>query len=159
MACIRPYQIEEALASKPTVAGWGCLKMKFDLSGLHADDLRKHWEHHIELGYIIVIPQRKGHAIITACEPGSQLRAPEIVKIHRFMPRRTDPNEPLEPGEMLKRGLSQRIWELNEVGIRDSLYQAWSEAEQDQVQSWMKKRGSLDPMQLKQASLSLPSLL
>ena len=57
------------LKSNPTVAGWGCLMMKFDLGGLHADDPRRHWNRHIELGYMIVIPQQGGHAIITACEP------------------------------------------------------------------------------------------
>lgn len=31
------------LKSNPTVAGWGCLTMPFDLRGLHPDDPRRHW--------------------------------------------------------------------------------------------------------------------
>ena len=147
------------VASKPTVAGWGCLMMKFDLSGLRADDPRRHWDRHIELGYIIVIPQQEGHAIITACEPETRFRVPEIVKIHRFMPVRTNPNEPHTAEAILKRGLSQRIWELNEIGMRESLYQSWSETERNEVKAWMKKRGSRQPTLLKQASNSLPSFL
>lgn len=147
------------VASNPTVAGWGCLKMKFDVSGLHAGDPRRHWNRHIELGYMIVIPQQGGHAIITACEPETRFRVPEIVKIHRFMPLRANPNEPYSPDVNPKRGLSQRIWGLDEIGMRESLYQSWSAEEQNEVQTWMKARGSRDPTCLNQASSDLPSLL
>ncbi len=147
------------VASKPTVAGWGCLRMKFDLSGLHADDPRRHWNRHIELGYMIVIPQQDGHAIITACEPANRFRVPEIVRIHKYIPVHANPNEPYTAEVNLKRGLSQRIWELNEIGMRESLYQSWSVAEQNEVQAWMKNRGSRHPTLLVQASSYLPSIL
>jgi|GEM_PF-3828239 len=72
---------------------------------------------------------------------------------------RTNPNEPHTAEAILKRGLSQRIWELNEIGMCESLYQSWSDAERNEVKAWMKKRGSRQPTLLKQASNSLPSFL
>ena len=103
--------------------------MKFDLGGLHADDPGRHWDRHVELGYMIVIPQRGGHAIITACEPETRFRVPEIVRIHRFMPVCANPNQPYQAEGDLKRKISRRIWELNEIGMRESLYQSWSTTE------------------------------
>ena len=147
------------LESIPTVAGWGCLMMKFDLSGLHANDPKRHWNHRIELGYMIVIPQQDGHAIITACEPDSQFRVSEIVRIHKYMPLRANPNELFKAEVNLKRGLSQRIWELNEIGMGESLYQSWSAVEQKDVQAWMKNRGSHHPTPSILASSYLPSIL
>ena len=130
------------LASSPTVAGWGCLPIKFDVSGLHQDDPRTHWGQHVELGYMIVIPQQDGQAIITACEPDTRFRIPEIVRIHNYVPTRADPNEPYQADESLKRRISRRIWEeLNEIGMSESLYQSWSATERREVQAWMKNRG------------------
>ena len=130
------------LESNPTVAGWGCLTMKLDLSALPPHDPRRHWNHHVELGYIIVIPQQDGHAIITACEPNSRFRAPEIVRIHNCIPPRANANEPYCADDRLSLLISRRLWDLNEIGMRESLYQSWSAAEQRGVQAWMKNRGS-----------------
>ena len=145
------------LKSNPTVAGWGCLMMKFDLGGLHADDPRRHWNRHIELGYMIVIPQQVGHAIITACEPETRFRAPEIVSIHKYIPVCANPKEPYQAEEHLKRRISRRIWELDEIGMRESLYQSWSAAEQNEVQAWMKNRGTRQATLSSQASSHLPT--
>lgn len=146
-------------ASTPAVAGWGCMPMRFDLRGLQVDDPRRLWNDHIEFGYMVVIPQPEGHAIITACEQDTRFRIREIVRIHRFMPERINPNEPLTAEARLKRGLSQKIWELNELGICESLYQSWPESERNKVQNWMKKRWSLDPMLLSQVKQDLPGIL
>lgn len=144
------------LESNPTVAGWGCLMMNFDLSGLRYDDPRRHWNRHVELGYMVVTPQQDGHAIITACEPDTRFRTPEIVRIHNHIPPRSNPNEPYQVDEHLKRRISRKIWELDEVGMRESLYQSWSAAEQSEVQTWMKNRGSRQPTLSNQASSHLP---
>ena len=145
------------LKSNPTVAGWGCLIMKFDLDGLHADDPRRHWNRHIELGYMLVIPQQGGHAIITACEPDTRFRVPEIVRIHKYIPVCADPNEPYQGEEHLKRRISRKIWELNEIGMRESLYQSWSAAEQSEIQAWMKNRETRLPTLSSQSLSHLPS--
>ena len=128
------------LQSDPAVAGWGCLMMKFGLSGLHHNDPRKHWDRHIELGYVIVIPQRDGHAIITACEPETRFRVPEIVTIHDHMPRRSNPNEPCRADDRLKRMISRIVWQLDEFGMREAVYQSWPAARQREVQAWMRNR-------------------
>ena len=146
------------LKSKPMMAGWGCLTMKFDLSSLEDSDPRKEgWKDHVELGYMIVIPQEGGHAIITACEPATRFRAPEIVRIHDGMPACADLNKPYQAGEDLRRHISRRVWGLNELGLRESLYQAWPKAEQDKVQTWMKERGRDQPMHPDRAPISLPA--
>ena len=147
------------LKSKPTVAGWGCLMMKFDINGLPPDDVRSHWNRHIELGYMIVIPQQDGHAIITACEPDTRFRVPEIVRIHKYIPVCTNPNEPYSAEGRLKREISRKIWEIsNESGMRESLYQSWSAAEQKEVQEWMKKEKWMrQPTLSNQPSSRLPN--
>lgn len=146
------------LKSKPMMAGWGCLAMKFDLRSLEDSDPRKEgWKDHVELGYMIVIPQEGGHAIITACEQATRFRAPEIVRIHDGMPACADPNKPYQAGEDLRRHISRRVWGLNELGLRESLYQAWPKAEQDKVQTWMKERGRDQPMHPDRAPISLPA--
>ena len=128
------------LASKPTAAGWGHLSMTFDLPGLHPDDLRRSWEKFIDLGYMVVIPQQDGHAIITACKPDWQFRVPEVAKIHESIPNLANPNEPYRANDRLKSVISRKLWDLTEIGMRESLYQSWSVKEQRNVQAWMKTR-------------------
>ena len=130
------------LESEPAVAGWRCLAMKFDVNRLQPDDPQRYWKDHIELGYMIVIPQRDGHAIITACESDRRFRVPGIDRIHHHMPVCARPNTPYRADEYLKRRISSKVWELNEIGIRESLYQSWSDAEKNRAQAWMKERGS-----------------
>lgn len=144
------------LKSEPAVAGWGCRKIRLDLSGLHPDDSRNSWEGHWELGYMIVIPQQDGHAIITACESDSRFRLPEISGIHKDIPVRTNPNEPYQAHEPLKREISRRVWELDEIGMRESLYQSWSTEEQDEAQAWIKIRGTHRSTHQGQAPNNLP---
>ena len=117
------------LQSEPAVAGWRCLMMKA------ADP-----SNHIELGYVIVIPQQDGHAIITACEHEPIL--PQIKRIHHHMPTHVSPGTPYQDDEYLMRRISSKVWKLNEIGIKKSLYQSWSEVEKDRAQAWMKERGS-----------------
>ena len=146
------------LKSKPMVAGCGCLAMQFGLSSLEDSDPRKAgWKDYVELGYMIVIPQEDGHAIITACEPATRFRAPEIARIHDSMPVCADPNKPYQAEEALRHRLSRRVWGLNELGLRESLYQAWPEVEQDKVQTWMKERRRYQPMHPDQAPNNLPT--
>ena len=144
------------VASKPMVAGWGCLTMKFDVRSLHANDPRRHYESHVELGYMVVIPQEEGHAIVTACEPDTRFRVQEIVQIHRFMPIQEKPNEPYTANENVKHMLSRRFWRLNEIAIRESLYQSWSKAEQRHVQAWRKSGEYQNPRSLNHPSCKLP---
>ena len=138
------------LESKPTVAAWGCLMIH----------LRRNGHRHIELGYMIVIPQRDGHAIITACETEVRCLLPDIVRIHKYMLRCANPNEPYSDGERFKREISRKIWELSdEIGMRESLYQSWSAAEKKEVQEWMKKESRIrQPTLFNQPSSCLPSL-
>ena len=146
------------LESEPTVAGCGCLAMQFGLSSLEDNDPRKEgWKDWVELGYMIVIPQENGHAIITACEPATRFRAPEIVRIHEGMPEYADPNKPYQAGADLRRRISRRVWGLDELGLRESFYQAWPKVEQDRVQAWMKERGRYQPMHPDQAPTHLPT--
>ena len=146
------------LKSKPTVAGWGCLAMKFNLSGLEASDPRREgYKDFVELGYMIVIPQENGHAIITACEPATRFRVPEIVRIHQDMPVCADPNTPYQAAEGWRQRISRKVWGLNELGLRESLYQAWPKAEQDKVQVWMKERERYQPLHPDQVPTDLPS--
>ena len=137
------------LESRPTVAAWGCLMIH----------LRRNGHRHIELGYMIVIPQHDGHAIITACETGVRCLLPDIVRIHKYMPMCANPNEPYSAGERLKREISWKIWEIfNEIGMKESLYQSWPMAERKEVQEWMKKeRWMRQPTLLNQPSSRLPS--
>lgn len=138
------------LESKPMVAAWGCLMIH----------LRRNGHCHIELGYMIVIPQHDGHAIITACETDVRCLLPDIVRIHKYMPRCANPNEPYSAEERLKREISRKIWELSdEIGMRESLYQSWSAAEKKEVQEWMKKESRIrQPTLFNQPSSRLPSL-
>ena len=143
------------LESEPAVAGWCCLQMKFDVNQLQSDDPRQYWKEHIELGYMIVIPQRDGHAIITASESDARFRVSEIDRIHHHMPVCAKPNTPYRADEYLKCRLSRRMWGLNEIGIRESLYQSWSDADKDRAQAWMKNRGP----QMQQPPSDLPTFL
>ncbi len=147
------------IASEPSVAGWGCLQMKSNLNGRSSNYPRRYWDDYVDLGYMVVIPQPEGHAIITACETDCRFRLPEIVKIHRFMPVRTNPSEPLKANAILKRELSEKFWELNEIGICDSLYQSWSEPERNKVQTWLKIRDRRSPTLLSQLKKGLPTIL
>ncbi len=137
------------LKSKPTVAAWGCLMIH----------LRRNGHRHVELGYMIVIPQHDGHAIITACETGVRCLLPDIVRIHKYMPMCANPNEPNSAGERLKREISRKIWELSdEIGMKESLYQSWSATEQEEVQEWMKQeRRMRQPTLFNQPSSRLPN--
>ena len=137
------------LKSKPTVAAWGCLMIH----------LRRNGHRHVELGYMIVIPQHAGHAIITACETGVRCLLPDIVRIHKYMPMCANPNEPYSAGERLKREISRKIWELSdEIGMRESFYQLWSAAEQREVQEWVKQdRRMRQPTLFNQPSSRLPN--
>lgn len=130
------------LESRPSVAGWGCMSKKFNVSGIHPDDPRRYWGQHIELGYMVVIPQQDGHAIITACEPDTRVRVPEIASIHNYIPRPANPNEPYRVDKRLSLLISGKLWGLNEIGMRESLFQSWSTTKQRGVQAWMKNRGS-----------------
>ena len=112
------------------------------LNALLTRDPRRYWNQHVELGHIIEIPQQDGHPIITACELNSRFRAPEIVRIHNCIPSRANANEPYCAGDRLSLLIFQRLWHLNEIGMRESLYQSWSATEQRSVQTWMKNRGS-----------------
>ena len=57
--------------------------MQFPVGKLRDEDPHKEgWRNHIELGYVIVIPQEYGHAIITACAASDQFRSEEITQIH-----------------------------------------------------------------------------
>ena len=108
---------------------------------------------------MIVIPQQDGHAIITACEPDSQFRGPEIPRIHKYIPVCSNPNQPYQADDRLKRTISQKIWELlNEIGIRESLYQSWSATAQHEVQAWMKNGRTLQRTLSSQASRHFPNL-
>ena len=149
------------LKSSPALAGWGCLMMKFPTGGLPPDDPRRHWNCHVELGYMIVIPQEDGHAIVTACEPDTQYRVPEISRIHKYMPVCVNPNDPSSAEGRLRRDISRKIWEVfDEFGMRESLYRSWSAADQNEVQAWMKKqRWMRQPTLLNQPSSRLPDLL
>ena len=149
------------LKSNPTLAGWGCLMMKFSTGGLPSDDLRRHWNRHIELAYMIVIPQEGGHAIVTACEQDTRFRVPEISNIHKYLPMCVNPNEPYPADGRLRRNISRKIWEnFDEFGMRESLYRSWSAAQQNEVQAWIKKQRWLrQPTLLNQPSRRLPNLL
>lgn len=144
------------LESEPMVAGWGCLAMKFDSSQFGADDPRQEWEKYIDLAYMIVIPQKNGHAVITACRPETHFRVPDIVRVHEGVPILHDPNKPYKARGREKRKISRRIWELNELGMRESLYQTWSKKQQDKIQAWMKKRTTRQPMKLGKVPIYLP---
>ena len=130
------------LNSEPTVAGWGCQVFKYNTSGLDPQDPRNAYTSYRDFGYMIVVPQEEGHAIITACEPSTRFRVSGIERIHRFMPVLDDPNKPVKASDVVRSGLSKRIWELNEMGIRDTFYLNMSQFEQERVQDWIRGRAN-----------------
>ena len=129
------------LKSEPRVAGWGCKIVKFDLSQLDASDPRHGWQDHREFGYMVVIPQVNGHAIVTACENQERFCDPEIKRIHEYIPQAKDPNEPYVAIPKQRQRIMQRFWGLNEIGLKEELYQSWPEDKRVFVQKWMKKSG------------------
>ena len=148
------------LKSQPAVAGWGCQIMKFDPSRLKSEDTQQGWKDFLELGYMIVIPQIYGHAIITACETIDRFRVPEIERIHKIIPYDAKPNEPYIVGEKTQRSLQNCVWRLNELGVKESLYKGWTGLERDEVQLWMKnKNKSTNACLLNGEPLDLPMLL
>ena len=148
------------LKSKPTVAGWGCLTMKFDLSGLPDDDPREQgYKNYVELGYMVVIPQETGHAIITACKSDTSFRLPDIARIHDCLPANSDPRTPYQADKALKQRLSNKIWYLNELGFREALYQSWPIPKRAEVQAWMKQRSEPPSRQPGEGHYDLPLLL
>lgn len=127
------------LKSEPRVAGWGCWIVELDLSRFDANDPRHGWQDHREFGYMVVIPQVNGHAIVTACENQRRFRIPEIERIHEYIPQNKDPNEPYIAIPKQRQRIVQRIWGLNELGLKEELYQSWPEDKRVFVQKWMKK--------------------
>ena len=145
------------LESEPTVAGWGCQMMMCESEGLVEGDPRTGLRSFVDLAYMIVIPQEYGHAIITACEPNKRLRAPDVVKIHRYMPRTASRIKPCRVSQGLRGGISRKVWGLNEIGIRESVYDGWSESERRTVQRWIKDDRRHDYPLLGRNSTNLPS--
>ncbi len=127
------------LASRPVVAGWGCQAMRFDLQNLPPDDPRHGWKDFIDFAYMVVIPQRDGHAIITACEPEGRFRVEEITCIHDSIPLGVIHNDAYHASEAVRRRISNKIWGLNELGLNEALYQSWSNKDQRRVQYWMRQ--------------------
>lgn len=127
------------LASRPVVAGWGCRAMSFDLRNLPPDNPRHGWKDFIDFAYMVVIPQRDGHAIITACEPEERFRVEEITCIHDSIPPGVIRNDAYHASEAVRRRISNKIWGLNELGLNEALYQSWSNRDQSRVQYWMKQ--------------------
>lgn len=125
------------LKSRPSVAGWGCAMMNLDTRSLRVGDPRHDWSDFNDLAYMVVIPQDDGHAIITACEKDTRFRVREIRHIHDSMPV----GVPIA-SEELKLRISRKIWGLNELGFRESLYQSWSITDQCLAQQWMKQERS-----------------
>ena len=113
------------LRSEPVVAGWGCTFFK-----LPADQF--------DLGYVIVVPQEYGHAIITACTSTEQFRGNEIARIHRIIPFDVNPNKLYLASEGSKKIMSNAIWGCNEIGISASLYEKWNNDEKATINNWLK---------------------
>ena len=147
------------LKSRPSVAGWGCAMMSFDTRYLAVDDPRREWGDFAELAFMVVIPQDDGHAIITACEKDTRFRVPEIRYIHDSMPVGVPPDKPYQASEKLKLRISRKIWGLNELGFRESLYQSWSTTDQCLAQQWMKQDRSHLLTHPERAPEYLPCLL
>ena len=126
------------LESEPKVAGWGCQMVGFNSHMLSEDDACRDWRGFVDLTYMIVIPQEYGHAIITACEPDTRFRVPDVEKIHTYMPKSASRTKPNRVSLGLRRGISRKVWGLNEIGIKESAYQGWSESERRTVQRWIK---------------------
>ena len=147
------------LQSEPAVAGWGCRLMGFDTRGLPNGEFRQARKNWIDFVYMVVIPQDHGHAIITACEKDTRFRVPEVRYIHDSIPVGVSHDLPYEASEKLKRRISSKIWGLNELGIRESLYQSWSITDQRLVQEWMKQERSNLLTHPEQVPDYLPSLL
>ena len=108
------------LKSEPTVAGWGCSFWRDPLN-----------EHHIDLGYMIAIPQDYGHALITACKSSDQFRVNDITKVHRCIPYDSNPHKLYTACSNTRKSLSNWIWGFNELGIRPTLYDSWNNAEKE----------------------------
>lgn len=142
------------LKSEPRVAGWGCWTVKFDLGRLDVNDLRHGWQDYREFGYMVVIPQVNGHAIVTACENQERFRIPEIKRIHEYIPQVKDPNEPYVAIPKQRQRIMQRFWGLNEIGLKEELYQSWPEDKRVFVQKWMKKSGRSPMVDLKDRDLN-----
>ena len=127
------------LASRPVVAGWGCQAMSFDLHNLPPEDPRHGWKDFIDFAYMVVIPQRDGHAIITACEPEERFRVEEITCIHDSIPPGVIRNNAYHASEACRHRISNKIWGMNELGLNEALYQSWSDRDQRRVQYWMRQ--------------------
>ena len=134
------------LDSQPTVAGWDCWILN-----------EPGRENFLDLGYTVVIPQENGHAIITACESSNRYRVRDITKIHTIIPIDSKPNQPYKSTGRLKAELSKRVWNFNEIGVKNSLYSSWVEIEKNNVQAWMKNTRKSAPPQSLQSN-NLPSL-
>ena len=138
--CWNSLQIRACmLRSEPVVAGWGCNYLKFPVDQLSDRAPRKEgWGDHIDLGYIIVIPQGYGHAMITACASTEQFRVNEIARIHRIIPFDVNPNKLYSASEGEKKLMSNAIWGCDEIGISASLYEKWNKEEKATINSWLK---------------------
>lgn len=145
------------LVSAPAVAGWGCWMNKPDYRGFRATGLGRPSIVRVELGYTIVIPQEDGHAIVTACERGASAGVAETVRVHDCMPDSVDADNPVKAGAVLRKKICRRFWELNELGMSESIYRIWSEKEREKAQKWMKYRGRERRPRRGQAPRNLPS--
>ena len=113
------------LESEPTVAGWGCIFMQIPVDKLRDEDPHKEGQKNdIELGYVVVIPQEYGHAIITACAAFDEIRNKIITQIHRCIPYDVKPNNTYMSTLKTRKSLSNWIWGFNELGIKASLYKS-----------------------------------
>ena len=144
------------LESEPTVAGWGCQMMRLNADILSEDDPRKAWRSFVDLSYMIVVPQDYGHAIITACEPDTRFRVRDVVKIHSYMPRLSSRINPCGVSQGLREGITRKIWGLNEIGLKESVYQSWSDSERHTVQLWIKQDRRREHPLLGRTSSDLP---
>ena len=113
------------LKSKPTVAGWGCSYWNDPLNN-----------HHIDLAYLIAIPQEYGHALITACKSSDQFRLNDITKIHSCIPYDSNPHKLHIACSNTRKLLSNWIWGANELGIRPTFYNSWDDSEKNKVDKW-----------------------
>ena len=127
------------LESEPTVAGWGCIFMQIPVDKLRDEDPHKEGQKNdIELGYVIVIPQKYGHAIITACAASDEIRNKEITQIHRCIPYDVKPNNTYMPTLKTRKSLSNWIWGFNELGIKASHYRSWNNDEKKRTNDWVR---------------------
>lgn len=144
------------LESISTVAGWGCQMMGFDSKKLSHRDPSKALQNFVDLTYMIVIPQEYGHAIITACERDTRFRAPDVKEIHRYMRTTASRASPCALSEGVRGGISRKVWGLNEIGIKESVYEGWSESEQRTAQRWIKGDRRHEFPLLGRTSIDLP---